>query len=379
MQKEQNIKKKLSAKVWGMLPWLVVLVAIGVIIVLGKAISKKAEMITAAKDAATAQEEPAVNVVVQNLLPMTMTHKLSLPAVFKARKELTVKAEVGGLITKINVQEGDTVSKSQIIAMIDQRDYLNSIASIESKHKLAELNFNRISGLAGQAAVSKAELDRATAEFQGLDASLAQATLLLERCTITAPMDGIVDDLPIEVGTLVNSGDPIAMMLNIDSLELEVAVPEADVFALRSLKKAKVTIAALNDRKVWGEKILMAKKPVGPSMVFPLKLAVKNVGQEILPGMFATAELVKEVDSQALGIPLYAIITEKQEKYVYVIENNLAVKRMVTLGFLEDWKVQISSGLQPVEKVAIVGHRGLEEGQSVKVVKEVTDPGEMRQ
>ena len=76
-------------------------------------------------------------------------------------------------------------------------------------------------------------------------------------------------------------------------------------------------------------------------------------------------------------IPLYSVISQGNENFVYVEKEGKAEKRRVELGVLTGWQVMITKGLEPGDKVIIVGHRQLDEGQNVDVIKNVSDPGEI--
>ena len=93
--------------------------------------------------------------------------------------------------------------------------------------------------------------------------------------------------------------------------------------------------------------------------------------------MFARVELVKHVYDNAITVPLYAVITEGDDRFVYVEKEKRAERRSVELGILIGWQVHIKSGLNPGERVIIVGHRLLDEGQKVDIIKNVTDPQEI--
>ena len=102
-----------------------------------------------------------------------------------------------------------------------------------------------------------------------------------------------------------------------------------------------------------------------------------NPDGHILPGMFARVELVKRVFEGALAIPLYAVITQGEERFVYVDKDGRAEKRQVDLGVLAGWQVQVKAGLEAGERVIVVGHRMLDDGQAVEVIKNVSRPGEI--
>ena len=93
--------------------------------------------------------------------------------------------------------------------------------------------------------------------------------------------------------------------------------------------------------------------------------------------MFAKVELVKEVFSSGLAIPLYAVITRGNDRFVYVEKDGKVEKRAIELGVLVGWEVHVKSGLMPGERVVVVGHRFLDDGQAVRVIKNVKDAAEI--
>jgi len=93
--------------------------------------------------------------------------------------------------------------------------------------------------------------------------------------------------------------------------------------------------------------------------------------------MFVRADLVKEVAENSIAVPLYSVVTRNDEQYVFVARENKAVKRPVTLGIMEGWQVQVREGLDFGEQVIIEGHRDVEDGQPIKVVRVIDDPGEL--
>ncbi len=106
-------------------------------------------------------------------------------------------------------------------------------------------------------------------------------------------------------------------------------------------------------------------------------MLVPNPDGRILPGMFARVELIKQVFNKALTIPLYAVITKDNERFVFVEKDGKAERRAVELGVLVGWQVQVRSGLNPGERAIVVGHRLLDDGRSVEVIKNVSNPREI--
>ena len=111
--------------------------------------------------------------------------------------------------------------------------------------------------------------------------------------------------------------------------------------------------------------------------LYDLELMVPNPDGRILPGMFARVELVKRVFNPALAIPLYGVITQGDERFVFIEKVGQARRRNIELGMLFGWEVQVTSGLAAGERVIVVGHRFLDSGQPVEVIKNVSNAQEI--
>jgi membrane fusion protein (multidrug efflux system) len=92
----------------------------------------------------------------------------------------------------------------------------------------------------------------------------------------------------------------------------------------------------------------------------------------LFPGMFVRAEIVKNVAEASISVPLYTVITRNGEQFVYVEESGAAKRRQVELGIIEDWLVQVKKGLLPGDRVIVEGHRNVEEGQRINVVRTIS-------
>ncbi|RWX46220.1 RND family efflux transporter, MFP subunit [Candidatus Electrothrix marina] len=169
---------------------------------------------------------------------------------------------------------------------------------------------------------------------------------------------------------------PIAEILQIDRVKAVVAIPEADVNAVRQLKQVGVEIRSLDNARFQARIHFLAPAPQTLAHAYRLELALDNPEEKILPGMFLQADIVKQSKEDIVAVPLYTVISRNEEHFVYVVADGIARKRPVETGFTEGWQILIRSGLHLGEKVIIQGHRSIEDGQKVRVVKELTDLSE---
>jgi len=114
---------------------------------------------------------------------------------------------------------------------------------------------------------------------------------------------------------------------------------------------------------------LLSRAPETAAALYRLELELDNPSEEILPGMFVSADVVKKTEHHVIGVPFYSVISRNDHQYVFVEENGKAVKREVQLGIMEKWLVQITHGLQTGNRLIVEGHRDVEDGQEVNVVQ----------
>ncbi|UCF84089.1 MAG: efflux RND transporter periplasmic adaptor subunit [Desulfobacteraceae bacterium] len=374
---KSDSKTKILRFLWGVFPWLVVGLILGFIVIVGGRIIEEQGRLAEAKKAAMKTEVPAVRVITLTLKPERLEDMISLPAEVEPYEDLWVKAEVKGQVVSIPVKEGQRVKKGQLLVKLDDRDYRSRLARIEAHYKLARLDYERISALAKENITAESKLDETEARLDELTAQRSEAQLALDRTSITAPIGGRLNEIKAKQGDLLDVNQAVAQILQFQKVKVTVGVPESDVAAVMELEEAGVIIEALENRRVKGKKVFLSSQPRTMARLYDLELMVLNPDGQILPGMFGQVELVKKVFDQALSVPLYAVITQGDDRFVYVEKDGQAEKRLIRLGVLIGWQVLVKEGLHPGERVIVVGHRFLDDGQAVKVIKNVSHSSEI--
>jgi membrane fusion protein, multidrug efflux system len=369
-------KTRILRYFWTTFPWFIVIILVLSLLILTGKIIEKVERLKAEKRAA-ARQEVSVQVVTLTVKPVLLEERLNLPATVESFENLWVKSEASGQVTNILVKEGQIVQKGQVLMELDSRDYMTNLERIEANHRLVTIEYKRITELFNRNIAAASEVDRLEAQLKDLEAQLSAAKLALERTRITAPITGRLNEIEAKIGDRMSIDKPVAQILQIGEVKVTVGIPESDVSAVTDLKEADIIIEALDKLRLKGRKLFLSRQPSDMARLYNLELIVDNPDGRILPGMFARVEIVKKRFEDTLAVPLYAVISQDNENYVYLEKNNKAEKRPVELGILEGWMIQVKSGLEVGDNVIIVGHRQVDEGQTVQVIKNVTDPAEI--
>ena len=376
---KQTTGKPVFRLIRKILPFLAVVVIIFLITLpLGKKITEKKDAL-AENQSREIAEKPLTNVITMVLEPSLIREKISFPGVVKPWISLQVVSEIKGKIVDKRIMEGRRMNKGDILAVVDAGDYQNAYNSALASHETALATETRLKALIKNNFATQSQFDDAVARVKTSRAELDSAKLNLSRCTILSPMEGVVDRIYIENGTFLNPGDPVAHILQIDKLKIEVGIPESDVDAVRRLKFFDMTIDALAGKTCTGEFHYLYKTSDSMARLYNLEIKVDNPDGQILPDMFVRVEVVKQQDPRGLAVPIYSLVTVDKKTGVYVEKEGVVHFRAVKTGFLDGWKTQVTEGLEPGENVIVVGHRIIEDGEKVHVAKTIRDMEEISQ
>ncbi len=373
----RSTRAKIVFFVWNNLPRFLLLALIALVFILAGAIKKESALIAADKENGLKQERPPINAVTLTLAPAAIHDRINLPGSIEAWTTLSLLSKQNGTVEKVLVREGQKVKEGDVLALIESEDYRIALERAKAAYNLAKSEYERDRAIYSKGVVPAAELDAKKTQMETAKADLENAELQYSRCTVTAPMNGVVRKLDAKVGLQLAVGDPIAEILEIDRVKAVVGIPESDVTAVRGLSTVDVTLQALGDRVVTGKVHFLSSSPETVARLFRLELAIDNSGGEILPGMFVRADVVKRTVPDAIVVPFYSVISRNNEQYVYVESDGVVARKDVKLGIMEEWMVEVTEGLAAGDRLLVEGHRDVEDKQKVKVVKAASDMKEL--
>lgn len=375
-EKPKTTRGKIVFFFWYNLPRFILLAMTVLIVMLFATISDKKAAIQAEQEAAIKKERPPVNTVVMKVEPALISNRLNLPGSVEAWTYLDLTSKISGTVEKVGVNEGDVVKKGDILLNLESDDYRIALERAQAAYRLAKADFERDKAVYAKGVIPPAELEMRETGMQTAKADLDNAQLRFDRCIVKAPIDGVVRRLNAKVGMFLGVGDPIGEILQIDRVKAVIGIPESDVTAVRQLDRVDVEIKALGEYVVSGKIHNISSSPETLARLYRLELELDNPEHTILPGMFVRADIVKQSSKEALSIPFYSIISRNNEQYIFVEKDGVVEKREVQTGIMEGWMIEIADGLETGEHVVVEGHRDVEDGRKVKVVKVITDPGE---
>ncbi len=289
-------------------------------------------------------------------------------ATLEAEKETEVVAKVGGVVSRILVEEGDYITAGQMLAKLD--DEKTAVQMEQAKANLEKLksNYDRARELYDESLVSAQEFQRAKYEYESQKAAYDLCALDLEYTAIRSPISGVVAERLIKVGNMVLANSAVFRVTDPDPLLAVLHVPERQVGKLMDGQRATITLDALGEAEFAG-RVDRISPVVDPSTgTIKVTVEVHDASRSLKPGMFARVNIVHNVHAGALLAPRDAIMEEDDESTVFVVSDSTAFRRVVKTGYVNSVHIEVLEGLALGDTLVTTGKGSLKDSSRVEMV-----------
>ncbi len=322
---------------------------------------------------------PAVEVA--KVVAMTLVDETQSVGSLRSRQGVMLRPEVAGRVSKILFNDGQRVSKGQLLVQLDDQLQAAQVAQARAEMSIAAANHKRNQELVAQNFISKRSLDESAAALEVAQAKLDLAQATLQRLKIVAPFSGVVGLRQVNVGDYLKDGTDVVNVEDIDALLLDFRLPERFQAKVKTGQKAQLTVDALPGRPFAA--VVQAVDPLidanGRSV--GVRGCIDNRQQQLRPGMFARVNAVFGSRESALVIPEEAIVPQGGRTFVVKVvpgekPDTLVSQRVaVKVGLRQPGKVEILEGLALDDTVVVAGHQRLQKDATPVRVVDMSRPG----
>ena len=302
------------------------------------------------------------------------------PGTIRAAQTAEMAFEVPGRITEFIYMEGEEVEKGAVLAQIDPREYEAERDKQMAQLRKAQADLNRSESIFKQdpGAISKTKIDADKRAVGVAQAQVAQAEKVVEDTALVAPFSGLMARKLVEDFQNVAAKQPVLVLQDLTHLEIAVSIPEREVTRggarltpeqITERVKPRVIVSSIEGREFPARVKEMATAADPTTRTFQVKLIFEQPDDvTILPGM--TARVVAEDATEAaIAIPSNAPRADAAGKpYVWLIDpKTMTVSpRPVDLGQMEGGSIEVLSGLEKGDEIAVSGVKQLTTGMQVK-------------
>jgi RND family efflux transporter MFP subunit len=362
-------------------------------------------LVSSRPDKSAALRPPTVStVVVAEVLQSDVHPMLQLNGRLQPRLAATLSAEVTGQVVERAAEPGQRVDAGTLLLRLEDGDYRDALARAEAQlsqehaavrrdrrllvlaRQNRELQAKEVSRLSTESLASLSRQDEARqrllqleAEEARLDyavttadsrlalrrAEEARARRDLERCLITAPFAGMVNEVLVDVGERIAINRQLASLVSLDELDLYAELPGD---AQTAISLGQTLVVSVGGVARDGQLVSLQQEPDRKTHTRALRLRV--AGEGLLPGALAGTQVPLHPLMDALLVPVAALLREDGKAYLFVEHEGQLSRRRVESGMRDGDAIVVLSGVVAGERIVVRDVAALSDGQPVKVVSE---------
>lgn len=313
------------------------------------------------------KNRPTPNVVVARAAIEPIREEVEALGTTKANESITVTPKVSEVVTDVNFNDGDLVTKGRLLVQLQDSEQRARVTAAKLKVQENQRELARISSLVVNKTIAELERDRLQTLIDTAKAELAQSESALRDRRITAPFSGALGLRQVSLGAFVTPGNTITTLDDISVIKLDFSVPERFLPDLAVGKVIEASAVAFAGEVFMGEVISIDSRVNPKTRAVTVRATIPNPQLRLLPGMLMKVKLIKQ-SREALILPESAIIPIQDRHYVYVVNNDGVVEQhQVTLGLRKRGWVEVTQGVALGQQVIIRGLLKVRPGEKVKV------------
>ena len=316
-----------------------------------------------------------VRVKTQLVSPGMVDNAQTYVGIVEEREATAVSFTGMGVVKRMPVNEGQAVGKGQLIAEMDDTQARNVLSGAEAQMAQANDALERYKMLHDNGSLPEATWVEIQSKVAQAKSQLEVARKNVNDCKLTAPVSGIVGKKLIGIGETALPSQAVVNILDISTVKVKVAVPEAEIGGINANTPTSILVEAINGR-YQGGRIEKGVQADALTHTYDIRIHVANGDRKLLPGMVANVRFISE-GSQAIGskmIPVTAVqkttaSTSRQSDgslFVWTVDkDNMAHRAIVTIGQTQGNYVNVIDGLSIGDRIVTEGYQKLSENSKV--------------
>lgn len=323
--------------------------------------------------------EPEIPVSVIDVKTSAIEKQINTNGTVMPKQKAEFKSEISGIYmlatnpkTGKAYRLGDPVKAGEVIVLLDDPEYENSIA-IESKKlnlEIAEQEYNKQKSLFEKGGVTQRELRNSEVSLTNARYDYENSKLKLAKMKVASPFDGVLVELPYYTQNVrIATGQPLFTVMEYDRMYIEISLPEKYITDLNPGMKVRITSYNLPRDTIWGTVADLSPAISAETRTFKGRIDIDNPKLMLKPGMFVNADIIVNRKENAIVVAKEIIMRSNDMQYVFVVDKSIAHQREVAIGIENVNSVEIISGLSKDDRLVVKGFETLKDNSKVRVIK----------
>jgi RND family efflux transporter MFP subunit len=306
-----------------------------------------------------------VSVEAEKVQSRELTFVKTFSGTLEGEEQANIISKIPERIMEIRVKVDEYVTAGTVIFELDKGGASSQFYQAQAVFLNAQKDLDRMNNLFSEGAVSRQALDQTQTGFDVAKANFDAARSTVE---ITSPLSGIVTAINVNIGDLANPQMPMATVANIGRMKAKFNVGESDVPGFYVGQPAEIYSEMKPDVIQAGKIFQLSKSANIQSRTFEMQAMFSNTHDRwFKPGMFCRVKVNMKIKKDALAIPLSSIVKGNNIDGVYLINEDKAYFKPITLGMTDGKFVEVTSGIKVGDKIVTLGMSNLKNGTVVIV------------
>lgn len=312
--------------------------------------------------------EKKVPVRVKELTEERFHHYIEQPGKINSKENILVSAEMGGMVTSLNAEEGQWVNEGQNIIQLDSTIMSAGLSELSAALELAKTTFERQEKLWAEGIGSELQYLQIKNQYETLSKKYIASEAQLEKLSISAPISGYIEQVFLNKGELAAPGMPAFRIVNTKRVYIEADVAERYSNILKKNTPVKINFDALGVSK--NAPLTFVGQVINPeNSTFKVKIELNNTEGILKPNGLASLEIQDYVNEAALVVPSQIVKKDMLGDFIFVAKKGKAEKVYIKLGLSQGDKSMIVEGLKAGDKVITEGYSEVVSGSLVDIIK----------
>jgi len=298
-------------------------------------------------------------------------HYIEIQGKVDGEDNVALAPQMPGVVTSVNVKEGDKVHKGQILAQLDDNVLQQQIAGVNQQLAFATNLYNKQKSLWDQKIGSEVQYLTSKNSKESLEKNLATLQQQLEMSRIKSPINGTIEEVGVKVGQMAAVGaTPVFRVVNFNSAKILADI--AEVYAPKVKAGNNVLIFFPDYNEEMKSTVRFSSKYINPTnRTFQIEIRLGPSKVDYRANMIAVVKINDYHNSKAITLPVNLVKDSQDGKFIFVAKEEgsktVARKQKVEIGQIYNGLAEITSGLKVGDKVISTGYNSLMEGQPIKV------------
>jgi membrane fusion protein (multidrug efflux system) len=297
-----------------------------------------------------------------------VSENIEVPGSLFPFEETQIRAEVGGRIVKLNINEGSFVQKGTLLVKLFDQDLQAQLNKLKVQLKIKEKTADRNKELLQINGISQQDYDLSTLDVENLHADIESTQISISKTEIRAPYSGTAGLRNVSLGSYISPSDIVTTLRQVDQLKLEFSIPEK--YAREIHKGSVVKFRVDGGNQDHNATVIATENSVDQNTrTLKIRALVKGNNPELVPGVFAKVNLQLGKNNQALLVPTQSVIPTARNKQVILYKGDSALFTVVETGIRDSAYVQVLNGLKVGDTVVTTGLMAIRPNAKIKVTK----------